>query len=428
MAKGRPTIFTSLKNKVGGALRDSFPPALFLLTGLLWLLAAFVLGLALWLSTILGYPLPQAFRLLHVHGALVGGVAQIILGAMLAFIPPLLMTGKDGPDSHPVLFGMINAGTIGMLVGFALGYSMIIGGAGLLVIAAFLSLLRGALRQARTSLVSPSLNLWFYGTALLALLGGLGVGEAMTAQLFTHQSIGQARLAHIHLNLLGFVTLTIVGTTTVLNTRLHSPRLAQVTFFVMPSGIAVLLIGFMLGNLHVDIVAGMILMIGVFLYGYNIVRTWVNAGRPRSAPSDHFLLALVTINSQWSPPPVPFGTLHLMAYTHLAMIGFIFQTILGALSHLLPITLAVSRVQSNKKRGPYLAELTKIAEYWRPIQVGSLNLGTIGLALVAALLWQFHLGSLAVTVGAWICSGLLLLGFGIFAGKVCLLYARRPTP
>ena len=426
-------------------MRDSFRPALFLLTGLLWLLVAFVLGLALWLSTILGYPLPQAFRLLHVHGALVGGVAQIVLGAMLAFIPPLLMTGKDRPDSHPVLFGMINAGTIGMLIGFALGYSMIIGGAGLLVIAAFLSLLRGALRQARTSLVSPPLNLWFYGTALLALLGGLGVGEAMTAQLFTHQSIGQARLAHIHLNLLGFVTLTIVGTMhnlfpTVLNARLHSPRLAQVTFFVMPSGIAVLLIGFMLGNLNVDIVAGMILMIGVFLYGYNIVRTWVNAGRPRSAPSDHFLLAtfflvlavltglLVTINSQWSPPPVPFGTLHLMAYTHLAMIGFIFQTILGALSHLLPITLAVSRVPSNKKRGPYLAELTKIVEYWRPIQVGSLNLGTIGLALVAALLWQFHLGSLAVTVGAWICSGLLLLGFGIFAGKVCLLYARRPTP
>ena len=66
-------------------------------------------------------------------------------------------------------------------------------------------------------------------------------------------------------------------------------------------------------------------------------------------------------------------------------------------------------------------------EYWRPIQVGSLNLGTIGLALVAALVWQFNLGSLPVQIGAWICSGLLLLGFGIFAGKVCLLYARQPT-
>ncbi|MFQ5931575.1 MAG: hypothetical protein ACE5MM_04135 [Nitrospiraceae bacterium] len=425
-------------------MRDSFRPTLFLFTGLLWLLVAFVLGLALWLSTILGHPLPQAFRLLHVHGALVGGVAQIILGAMLAFVPPLLMTGRDRPDSHPVLFGMINAGTIGMLFGFALGHSMVVGAAGLLVVAAFLSLLRGALRQARTSLVSPPLNLWFYGIALLALLGGLGVGEAMTAKLFTHQSIGQARLAHIHLNLLGFVTLTIVGTMhnlfpTVLNARLHSPRLAQLTFFVMPSGIAVLLIGFMLGNLAVDIVAGIILMIGVFLYGYNIVRTWLNAGQPRSAPSDHFLLAtfflalavitglLVTINSQWTPPPVPFGSLHLMAYTHLAMIGFIFQTILGALSHLLPITLAVSRVPSNKKRGPYLAELTRIVEYWRPIQVGSLNLGTIGLALVAALVWQLNLGSLPVKIGAWLCSGLLFLGFGTFAAKVCLLYARRPT-
>jgi hypothetical protein len=188
----------------------------------------------------------------------------------------------------------------------------------------------------------------------------------------------------------------------------------------------------------VDLAAGVVLLIGVALYAYNIVRTWLAAGRPRSAPADHLLLAtfflvltvaagiLVGINALWDPPAVPFGTLHLIAYTHLAFIGFIAQTIIGALSHLLPVSLAVQRVESSKKRGPYLEELTRLVEQWRSVQVGALNLGTVGLALVAALVWQYTLGSTPVKIGTFVTAGLLLLGIGLFAGKVVLLLNRRP--
>jgi hypothetical protein len=420
-----------------------FRPPLFLLTGLLWLLASSLLGLVVFLSMVLGIRLPPVLRLLHVHGALIGGVAQMILGAMLAFIPPLLMSGRGRSDSHPVLYAFMNVGTIAVLSGFAMRDYTWVGVSGLLVIVAFVSLFAQAVRQARSSLVAPPLNLWFYGVALIALLGGLGMGEALALGLVSPAGIGQARLAHIHLNLLGFITLTIIGTMhnlfpTVVNGRLHSGRLAQMTFFLLPLGIALLIAGFLLSALWFQIAAGFVLLTGVVLYAYNIVRTWTDAGRPHNAAIDHLLIGtlflvmaipigiLVSMNYLWHPPRVPFGTLHLVAYTHLALIGFILQTTFGALSHLLPISLALGRVPSNKKRGAYLEQLTRIAERWRALQVGTLSLGTVALAFVAALVWQFNLGSPTVLVASWTTAALLLLGVTIFGAKVVVLLASRP--
>jgi hypothetical protein len=382
-------------------------------------------------------------RLLHVHGALIGGVAQMILGAMLAFIPPLLMAGRDRPESHPVLFAFINVGTIGVLIGFWLQHYTVVGISGLLVILTFVSLLTDAVRQARSSVVSPPLNFWFYGIALIALLAGLSLGLAMAFRVLPVTLLGQGRLAHIHLNLLGFATLTIIGTMhnlfpTVLNIRLHSPRLARLTFFVLPLSVILLVAGFLLSNLWIQIGAGAMLMVGVLLYSYNILRTWMDAGRPSNIASDHLLLAtlflvlivpagiLVSVNYLWDPPGVPFGRLHLVAYTHLALIGFILQTIFGALSHMLPVSLALGRVPSNKKRGPYLATLTAIAEQWRVMQVSTLTLGTIGLALVAALVWQYNLSSTVVQIASWSTAALLFTGIGLFGAKVGLLLVQRP--
>lgn len=420
-----------------------FRPPLFFLTGFVWLILSSLVGLFLFLSMTRSIPLPPMLRLLHVHGALIGGVAQMILGAMLTFIPPLLMTGQGRSESHPVLFAFMNVGTLGILVGFWLQNYTVVGVSGLLVLVAFLSLVTDAIRQSRSSLMSPPLNLWFYGIALIAVLAGLSIGLAMAFRVLPVAFLGQGRLAHIHLNLLGFVTLTIIGTMhnlfpTVLNTKLHSPRLARMTFFILPLAVVLLVAGFLLSNLWVQIVAGVILLAGVLLYSYNILRTWMDAGRPSNIASDHFLLAtlflvltvptgiLVSVNFLWDPPGVPFGRLHLVAYAHLALIGFILQTIFGALSHLLPVSLAVGRVFSNKKRGPYLATLTTIVERWRVVQVTALTLGTISLALIAALVWQYSLGSAVVQIASWTTAALLFTGIGLFGAKVGLLLVQRP--
>ena len=421
----------------------SFRPPLFWLTGLLWLMLSSLAGAAMLLTTTAGWSLPPGLRLVHVHAALVGGVAQIILGALLTFVSPLLLTGGSRSDSHLVLFTAHNAGTIGLVTGFALRDYTLIGLAGLVVLFVFLSVFLDMVRQSRQSLNSPPLNILFYGCALVALFLGLGIGEAIAFRKWPVTLTGQGRLAHIHLNLIGFVTLTIVGTMhnlfpTVLHTPLHSPRLARLTFCLLPIGVLGLITGFLLSNVPAELAAGVVLLTGSALYGYNMLLTWVKAGRSRTAASDHLMMAtfflvttvvaglLVAVNAWWDPPVVPFGTLHLVAYTHLALIGFILQTILGALSHLFPITLAVGRVKSNKKRGPYLTQLTTIVERWRVIQIGALSLGTMGLALIAALVWQFPLTSVPVQLATWISIGLLLFSLGLFVVKVTLLFSRQP--
>ncbi len=418
-------------------------PLLFLLTGLAWLIVASLVGMASFLGVVRGTPLPTWLRLLHVHGALVGGVAQLILGGMLTFIPTLLMTGQKRADSHPILYLAINGGTIGLLIGFGLRNNAVAGAAGLLIISAFLSVAGDAIRQAKASLNSPPLNLWFYGVALVGLFVGLVVGVGMAFGFFAGW-YGHARLSHIHLNLLGFVTLTIIGTMhnllpTVLQTPLHSLQLARIVFVVWPVGLLVLIGGFSQSSLRIEIAGGGVLIVASAAYTYNLFKTWLNSSTQGNAASDHLLVAtcflllavimgvLVGVNSLWNPPALPFGTLHLVAYTHMALVGFMLQTIFGALSHLLPITLAVRQVASHKKQEPYLDQLTTIVNGWRALQIGSLSLGTMGLALVASLTWSLPMNSLAIQLSAWISFGLLLVSLTLFATKVGQLFGKQPA-
>lgn len=417
------------------------PPTAFLLTGFAWLVASSILGLAILIGLIRGTPLPQWVRLVHVHAALVGGVAQMILGGFLAFIPPLLMTGHTQRDSHPLLFATINAGAIGMLAGFWLHQYVVVGVAGFLVVGAFLWIARDAWTQARRSLNSPPLNLWYYAAALLSLFAGLAAGESMALGLL-QQSYGYVRLAHIHLNLLGFVTLAIVGTMhnllpTVLNTSLSSPRLGRIVLVLMPLGVAVLIGGFLNSSVPIEMAAGAILFASAALYAVNLFKTWMASAHKGNAASDHLLIGtffllftiilgvLVAANSLSTPPTMPYGTLHLVAYTHMALIGFVLNTIMGALSHLIPITLAVRRVPSNKKRGAYLNHLTAIMDRWRTVQIGGLSLGTMGLGLLASLTWNVPLSSPYIQVTMWVCFALLLSSLTVFSVKLAAVLGKR---
>lgn len=418
--------------------RVQCPPLLFLLTGLGWLILSAVLGLGLFLAMTLGQHLPPHYRTLHVHLSLVGGVAQLMLGVTLLS----RLNYSPSRNSYPVLYAAINGATIGLLAGFWLGQSVVIGTAGLLVILACLSLLRDVIGSKQNG--ARSFLHWLYGVALLALLGGMAVGEGMTLRLFSHQFIGQARLAHIHLPLIGFVTLIIVSTMyhlfpTVLKGRLHSMSLARITVALLSLGMLVLLAGFLLSSLWTQLAGGVITLAGTVIYGLNLLRTWRDAGRVNNAAADHFIQAtallavgivtgmLVSLNFLFDPPGVPFGNIHLVAYTHLLLVGFFLHTTFGALSHLLPTLLATQRVQSNQQRESYQALLTGIVERWRPVQVGALSVGTMGLAVVAALLWQFPLRSIAAQTTTWISLSLLLLSLALFAGKVGLMLSQRPN-
>jgi hypothetical protein len=417
-------------------------PLTFLLTGFSWLVLASLVGLAILVGLVRGTPLPHWIRHAHVHAALVGGVAQMILGALLTFISPLLLTGRTQRESHPLLFVTINGSAVGMVAGFGLHNYTVIGVSGLFVVASFLWIARDTWLQARQSLNAPPLNLWYYALAVLALFGGLACGETM-AFAWAQQSFGYIRLAHIHLNLLGFITLAIVGTMhnllpTVLNAPLSSPRLARAVIWLFPLGLAVLITGFMNSSVMIEMAGGGVLVISALLYASNLFTTWLRSSHQGSAASDHLLVAtfflvltlvlgvLVAANNIAATPVMPFGSLHLVAYTHMALIGFILQTIVGALSHLVPVTLAVRRVPSPKKRGPYLEYLMRVINRWRTVQVASLSMGTMGLALLASLTWNVPLSSPYVQGAMWASCGLLLTGLTVFSVKLGTVLWTEP--
>ncbi|NJL17681.1 MAG: hypothetical protein HC938_11300 [Nitrospira sp.] len=65
-------------------------------------------------------------------------MAQIILGGFLLLVSPSYSTDRRESDSHPITFWALNGGLIGMLLGLWLHQNLVVGGAGVVVIAGFL--------------------------------------------------------------------------------------------------------------------------------------------------------------------------------------------------------------------------------------------------------------------------------------------------
>jgi hypothetical protein len=420
----------------------AYPPLSFCFTGLGWLVLASILGLAILIGLIRGTPLPSWVRMLHVHAVLVGGVAQIILGGFLLLISPPSSENRKHTDSHPISFWAMNSGLTGMLMGFWLHRDDIVAVAGLVVMAACCSVIYTLWNRARRMWTSTLRQAWYYALAFLGLVGGSACGEIL-AFGFMPESAGYVRLAHIHLVVLGFVVLAIMGMMhhilpTIWSRSFVSPMLAQIAIVLMPLGVAVLIGGFLNSSVPVEMAAGAMLFTGGILWIGNLLGTWRASTHNGSAASDHLLVStffllftiilgvLVGANHLSSPPRLPYGTLHLVAYTHMTFVGFIVNAIMGACSYFIPITLAADRVPNTKKRGPYLDQLNVIMNRWSTVQIAALSLGTMGLGLLAALTWNVPLTSIYIHIATWTSLGLLITGLVLFSVKLTSIIAKKP--
>ena len=418
--------------------RFSFRPLTFLITGFGWLLLSSLVGLASLIGLVHGTPLPAWLRLVHVHATLIGGILQLMIGGLLASLSATAQSDRTPSHSHPGLFIALNVATVGLLVGFGLGNMTIVGVAGIVVIGAVVSLASVAWQ----SFSQPIGSSWLYRFSLMALLGGLAIGVAMAFR-FMPEYYAHARLLHLHLILLGFVTMAMIGAThrllpMVLNAELYSPRLARIVMVALPAGFVMLIGGFITSSLRLELAIGGLLVLSVGLYAYNLLRTWLRSGHPGNAASDHLMIATfflvlmmimgVLVGANYFPqsPMLPFGSLHLAAYTHMALIGFILQTVLGGLSYGVPEILATSRIASRKKQGPYRDQLAAIMDRWRAVQLIGLSFGTMGFGALAAMTWNVPLSSLSIQIATWVTVGLLLGSLTIFTAKLAWALGIRP--
>jgi hypothetical protein len=197
--------------------------------------------------------------------------------------------------------------------------------------------------------------------------------------------------------------------------------------------------GFIVAEPLLQVGAGIVLLVGVCSYGWNILKTWLAAETKFSLPVLHLLCAtgwliltvgggiLLAWNGRTDPPEYSIGTAHLMGYSHMALVGFILQTIMGALSHLLPVIMTLNRVKNQKKRRPYLEMLTGLIEQGKWIQLAALNIGTVGMIGWGLSTGLFGLQARSTVVILWTTATLLLTGLGLFVGKVGRLLATRPN-
>ena len=438
----QPTIFTFWSDKTTSMFVRYCPPLTFFYAGFTWLMLASILGMASLVGLVRSTPLPAWMGALHVHTVLIGGVVQIMLGGFLLLIPPPSSTNRKETDSHPLTFWAMNSGLIGMLVGFWLHRHVVVSVAGFVVIAAFISVIYTVWTRAHRAWKLSIKGSWYYALSLVCLVGGSACGEVLALGFF-QKSYGYVRLAHIHLLVLGFVVLAIIGMVhhllpMIWNRPRVSPTLAQIGTILIPTGMTLLIGGFLNSSIPIELAAGAILFIGGILWTSSLFRTWLSSTYTGNAASDHlfvsafFLVFTIILGgllgaSRFSDLPVlPYGKLHLIAYTHMTFVGFIMNAIMGACAYIIPITVAASRIPNTKKRGPYLDQLNSLMNRWSTVQIAALSLGTMGLGLLAALTWNVPLTSIYIRIATWTCLGLLITSFVLFSVKLTSIIVKQP--
>lgn len=416
-------------------------PLSFLLVGWGWLLLTSLMGLAAFLGIVRGTPLPPGLRPLHVHGAFVGGLLQIVIGLALTAVE---WAGQETKRRrHRGLFIGLNLSALGLVIGAWSRETTLTLAAGLLLTVLFFPIAREVVKALRTGSGWTPLSGIFFGLTLVGLFGCLVVGELLAGAWFPTWH-GILRLGHLHSGLLLCFSLGAVGTVqltlpALMHRPLHSAELGQAVLLLLPASAAGLVAGFFLSSVHIQLVAGGGLLLALGLCSVNLFRTWNQAGQPGSIAIDHLLTGLfflflmtligmaVAVNILWTPPAMPYGTLHLVAYTHTALLGFLLQATVGGLSYALPALLSAQRVASHKKQIPYREGLDRIMNRRRALQISTLSFGTLGLVLVASMTWNFPLSSPWILGGVWISLGLLLSSLTGITVKIAQVTGTEPS-
>jgi hypothetical protein len=156
---------------------------------------------------------PHAGRAAYLHLMLAAGAMPLIFGAMSHFIPVLTRTREAGPGIGVVPVIALAGGALAVAA-FSLGNFIWGWQAGAaLAMASAIALLIWSRRRRASMLGSPHPCLGWYEAALACLFVAL---LAILAASMWPQHFLALRRFHLHLNTLGFIGLTAVGTLAVL--------------------------------------------------------------------------------------------------------------------------------------------------------------------------------------------------------------------
>lgn len=352
-------------------------------------LLAFLVGTAL-AGFLLGLLLPHLFDLYPpapLHLILALGIMPLILGAMTYFIPVLTRTGApEARDIMPPLIGLA-AGLL-ILLSFLLLYRLYPFAAGVgLIAAGWISW--WAWKRSHMSLGRPHPGLLWYQLALGAL--ALALISIIIAAFWPAQWLALKRL-HLHLNILGFVGLTALGTLRVLLPTVGGFSDPQTGPWLMKewrwllAGTLLIAIGaawlpplsWVGGVLWLQPLAS---LIRDLLPHRNAIATWHGAAPSLGLAIIGLLLCLLTGFSH------PLANIAARPTTDAFILAFLLPLVTGAATHLLPMWLYSQRPE---RQGPLRKALGRFSAVRGLLFLGS------GILVAAGQSWGFWLGVAAL--------------------------------
>ncbi len=133
------------------------------------------------------------------------------------------------------------------------------------------------------------INVWFVRASLIYFLAGTFLGLLLTAH---PNLVVRFRLAHVHLNLAGFMTMMIFGVGHHIFPRfsgrpLYSRRLVTATFWLGNAGVLGMTVGFVVGSYGIVLAFGVVAFLAVLAFVANLLCTFAapgGAGLPCGTP------------------------------------------------------------------------------------------------------------------------------------------------
>ena len=326
---------------------------------------------------------------LLVHLLLLGAVSNAILIWSRHFADALLRLPDDGSRRREALrLGLFNAGAIVVILGMLLdGWWAVVAGA--LVVATVVgwhaAVLLSRMRRALPSRFGATLRYYIAAGSLLPV--GVVLGVVMAPDTLSDPVHARVALAHVAVNLFGWVGLTIIGTlVTLWPTMLHT-LVADGAERAARRALPILVVGLVIAATSALAGSQMAAAVGMLVYLAGLVI----AGRPliaetRVRPPTTYATRTVFAGQLWLVGSVIALTTILVTAPdweqaadnadRLAgplLVGFAAQILLGALSYLVPVVLG---------GGPTVSRATTAV------------LDTAGIYRVAAV----NIGLLAVTL------------------------------
>jgi hypothetical protein len=269
---------------------------------------------------------------------------------------------------------------------------------------------------------------------------------------------GFAALAHVHLLLVGWVCLTILGAMTQFvpvwsGVRLHSRRLADFQLGLVAAGLAGFVAALLAGATTWLPVFGLAMLAGFWAFAYNLGRT-LSRARPLDVTERHFAFALVSLvaltplgvtlaadyaGPSWEWLSLPFGHASVVAaHATLGVFGVVLATVVGALYQLATMFTATD-LDALDRRVRYVEERTYpvgVVLLAGGRLVGSVPLARVGGLLVAGALLGFAVvlaRRLAATRAEWgpmlrryAVVAVALVGWSVAAGAAWLADPLAP--